>query len=116
MKTDCRHPKRLSTTVSSLFGHESGFAPDGKTFYASGTAAGFAAIDVSDPRKPRTIFHQLGVQYHGMRLSDDGRTLYAAHIGEPGAGRAHRRRAADPRRQRHPGPQGRTRRSRRCRR
>jgi hypothetical protein len=86
VKSDCRHPKRLSTTVSSLFGHESGFAPDGRTFYASGTVAGLAAIDVSDPRRPRTIFHELGVQYHGMRLSDDGRTLYAAHIGEPGPG------------------------------
>jgi hypothetical protein len=84
VRTDCRHPKRLSTTLSSLFGHESGFAPDGMTYYASGTAAGFAAIDVSDPRRPRTIFQQLGVQYHGMRLSDDGRTLYAAHIGDPG--------------------------------
>jgi hypothetical protein len=84
VRTDCRHPRRLSTTLSSLFGHESGFAPDGKTFYASGTVAGFAAIDVSDPRNPRTIFQQLGVQYHGMRLSNDGRTLYAAHLGEPG--------------------------------
>jgi hypothetical protein len=84
VKTDCRHPRRLSTTLSSLFGHESGFAPDGKTFYASGTAAGFAAIDISNPREPRTIFQRLGVQYHGMRLSNDGRTLYAAHIGEPG--------------------------------
>ncbi len=86
VRTDCRHPQRLSTTVSSLFGHESGFAPDGRTFYASGTVAGLAAIDVSNPRRPRTIFHELGVQYHGMRLSDDGRTLYAAHIGEPGPG------------------------------
>lgn len=84
VKTDCRHPKLLSTTLSSLFGHESGFAPDGETYYASGTVAGFAAVDVSNPRKPRTIFQQLGVQYHGMRLSNDGRTLYAAHIGEPG--------------------------------
>ena len=84
VRTDCRHPKRLSTTWSSVFGHESGFAPDGKTFYASGTTAGLAAIDISDPRRPRTIFQQLGVQYHGMRLSDDGRTLYAAHIGTPG--------------------------------
>ncbi len=86
VKTDCRHPKRLSTTLSSLFGHESGFAPDGKTFYTSGTAAGFAAVDISNPRSPKTIFQQLAVQYHGMRLSDDGRTLYAAHIGEPGPG------------------------------
>jgi hypothetical protein len=83
VKTDCRHPQKLSTTLSSLFGHESGFAPDGRTWYASGTAAGFAAIDVSDPRHPHTLFQQLGVQYHGMRLSDDGRTLYAAHLGNP---------------------------------
>ncbi|RNM14212.1 LVIVD repeat-containing protein [Nocardioides pocheonensis] len=84
VKTDCRHPRRLSTTWSALFGHESGFAPDGRTFYASGTAAGFAAIDLSDPRHPRTLFQRLGVQYHGMRLSDDGRTLYAANLGTPG--------------------------------
>ena len=84
VKTDCRHPVRLSTTLSSLFGHESGFAPDGRTYYASGTTAGFAAIDVSDPRRPRTLFQQLGVQYHGMRLSGDGRTLYAANLGTPG--------------------------------
>jgi len=84
VKTDCRHPRKLSTTLSSLFGHESGFSPDGRTWYASGTTAGFAAIDLSDPRHPRTLFQRLGVQYHGMRLSDDGRTLYAAHIGTPG--------------------------------
>jgi hypothetical protein len=84
VKTDCRHPRRLSTTLSSLFGHESGFSPDGMTWYASGTTAGFAAIDVSNPRRPRTLFQRLGVQYHGMRLSDDGRTLYAANIGTPG--------------------------------
>jgi len=84
VKTDCRHPRKLSTTLSSMFGHESGMSPDGMTYYASGTVDGFAAIDISDPRKPRTILQQLGVQYHGMRLSNDGRTLYAAHIGEPG--------------------------------
>src|SRR5690348_10885568 len=63
VRTDCRHPKHLSTTLSSLFGHESGFSPDGRTWYASGAAVGFAAIDVSDPRHPRTIFQQIGVQY-----------------------------------------------------
>jgi hypothetical protein len=84
VKTDCRHPVKLSTTLSSLFGHESGFSPDGRTWYASGTTAGFAAIDVSDPRHPRTLFQQLDVQYHGMRLSDDGRTLYAAYLGTVG--------------------------------
>ncbi|MGY2874657.1 hypothetical protein ACVW00_001847 [Marmoricola sp. URHA0025 HA25] len=84
VKTDCRHPRHLSTTLSSLFGHESGFSPDGRTWYASGAVAGFAAVDVSDASHPRTIFQQLGVQYHGMRLSDDGRTLYAAHLGTVG--------------------------------
>jgi hypothetical protein len=84
VRTDCRHPRKLSSTLSSLFGHESGFSPDGRTWYASGTAAGFAAVDVSDPRHPRTLFQQLNVQYHGMRLSDDGRTLYAAHLGTIG--------------------------------
>jgi hypothetical protein len=87
VKTDCRHPRLLSTTLASLFGHESGFSRDGKTFYTSGTVAGFAAVDVSDPKRPRTIFQQLGVQYHGMRLSNDDKTLYAAHVGEvTGAG------------------------------
>ncbi len=87
VKTDCRKPKLLSTTLASLFGHESGFSPDGRTFYTSGTAAGFAAVDISNPRKPRTIYQELNVQYHGMRLSDDGKTLYAAHVGEvTGAG------------------------------
>jgi len=82
VKSDCRHPKRLSTRVSSLFGHESGLSRDGKTYYASGTVAGFAAIDISNPRKPRTLHQELNVQYHGMRLSNDDRTLYAAHVGE----------------------------------
>ena len=50
MRTDCRHPKLLSSTPSALLGHESGFAPDGKTFYAS-SAGGqtLVAIDLTDP-------------------------------------------------------------------
>lgn len=85
VKKDCRHPKKLATRLSSLFGHESGLSRDGKTYYASGTLAGLAAIDISDPRRPRTIYQDLNIQYHGMRLSDDGKTMYAAHIGEVGA-------------------------------
>lgn len=85
VKTDCRHPKLLSTSLSGILGHESGFAPDGRTLYVSSTIASLVAVDLSDPAKPRTIFTSYG-QYHGMRLSDDGRTLYAAHIGEPTLG------------------------------
>ena len=35
---DCRHPVLQSTALVARFGHESGFSPDGKTFYAAGTA------------------------------------------------------------------------------
>lgn len=84
VRSDCRHPRLMSSTLSAILGHESGFAPDGKTFYASSAAASLVAIDVSNPRRPRTIYTKLGVEYHGLRLSDDGRTMYVANIGSPG--------------------------------
>ncbi len=84
VKTDCRKPRLLSSTPSGVLGHESGFSPDGKTLYTASTIYTLAAVDISNPRLPTTIFAQTGLQYHGLRLSDDGRTLYAAHIGVPG--------------------------------
>ena len=55
---------------------------DGKTFYASSTGGQtLVAIDVSDPTDPRRIFEQYGVNYHGLRLSADGRRMYVANIG-----------------------------------
>jgi hypothetical protein len=84
VRTDCRHPRLLSSTPSGLLGHESGWSPDGKTFWSSSTVASLVAVDVADPRLPKPVFSQLGVQYHGMRLSADGRQLYAANIGSPG--------------------------------
>jgi hypothetical protein len=76
----------MSSTPTAILGHESGFAPDGRTFYASSTVASLIAVDVTNPRRPRTIFTQFGVNYHGLRLSDDGRTMYVANIGTPGPG------------------------------
>lgn len=84
VRTDCRKPRLLSSSLSAVLGHESGFAPDGRTLYTGSTVFTFAAIDLANPRQPRTIFTQGNVQYHGLRVSDDGRTLYAAHIGQPG--------------------------------
>jgi hypothetical protein len=83
---DCRHPRLMSTTLAAILGHESGWAPDGRTFWASSATATLVAVDVTNPRKPRTIFVQPGVTYHGLRLSDDGRTMYVANIGTPGPG------------------------------
>lgn len=84
---DCRHPVLASSTDVALLGHESGWSRDGRTFYAA-SAGGqtFVAIDVSDPTAPERIFEQYGVNYHGLRLSDDGRTMYVANIGNPDAG------------------------------
>ena len=38
VRQDCRHPVLQSTQLVARFGHESGFSPDGRTFYATGTA------------------------------------------------------------------------------
>jgi hypothetical protein len=71
---DCLHPVLDSTYLAARFGHESGFAPDGRTFYIGG-AEGIAAVDVSDPSHPKTIW-QGNVFAHGLNVSDDGDTLY----------------------------------------
>ena len=87
VRTDCRHPQLLSTTPTGAFGHESGFAPDGRTYYITGTAGNtFQAVDVSNPRQPKVIYTQYGVNYHGLRVSNDGRHLYVANIGNSGDG------------------------------
>lgn len=72
--SDCRHPRLLSTTPIAT-GHESGFSPDGRTFYVAGGAGYIYAFDLTDPRHPRQVWK--GAYYsHGLNLSPDGRTLY----------------------------------------
>lgn len=85
--TSCRQPKLLSSTDSAVLGHESGWAPDGMTFWAASTGGNsLAAIDLTDPAKPQRLFFQAGVGYHGLRLSDDGRTMYVADTGTTTSG------------------------------
>jgi hypothetical protein len=87
VKEDCREPRLLSSTPTGVFGHESGFAPDGKTFYVASTGGQtLVAVDLTDPRLPRPIWTRTGVVYHGMRVSADGNRLYVAEIGKPGNG------------------------------
>jgi hypothetical protein len=87
VKKDCRRPALLSSTPTAILGHESGFAPDGKTFWASSTGGmTLTAIDLTDPTMPTQVFRQFGVNYHGLRLSNDGRTMYVANIGTDNSG------------------------------
>lgn len=75
---DCRHPMLDSTSLVARFGHESGFSPDGNTFYATSTALpAITAIDVTDPPHPHAIW-QGNILAHGMTLSDDGNRAYIA--------------------------------------
>ena len=77
---DCRHPVLQSTKLVARFGHESGFSPDGKTFYAAGTAVqAITAIDVTDPKNPHAIWQGNEIS-HGLSLSDDGNRAYVADI------------------------------------
>ena len=80
---DCRTPRLLSSTPTGVLGHESGLSPDGKTFYASSLIGGMTAVDLTDPRAPRTLSTFTGHQFHGLRVSQDGNYLYAADLGRP---------------------------------
>jgi hypothetical protein len=75
---DCRHPVLQSTAQVARYGHESGFAPDGKTFYAAGTGVkAVTAIDVTDPKAPYPVW-QGNELSHGLSVSDDGNRVYIA--------------------------------------
>ena len=77
---DCRHPVLQSSLPVGVFGHESGFTLDGKTFYATSLGTGTTtAVDVTNPKLPVTLW--VG-QYnsHGMSLSDDGNRAYLATL------------------------------------
>jgi len=74
VRQDCRHPA-LQAQMAVPNGHESGFSPDGNTFYAAGGGGTSTAIDVSDPKLPHVVWS--GAMFsHGLNLSDDGNMLY----------------------------------------
>ncbi len=74
---DCRHPVLDATVRAARFGHESAFSPDGRTFWITGGGEGIAAVDVTDPKHPHTLWE--GNEYsHGGSVSDDGNRFYAA--------------------------------------
>lgn len=84
VRTDCRRPRLLSSTPSAVLGHESGLSADGRTFWSAGAGGStLAAVDLTVPTLPRTIYAKDDVYYHGLRLSADGNTMYVANLGTP---------------------------------
>ncbi|HEX5618479.1 MAG TPA: hypothetical protein VFX51_08670, partial [Solirubrobacteraceae bacterium] len=78
VRQDCRHPVLQSTRPVARLGHESGFSPDGRTFWATGTALeAITAVDVTDPKSPHAIW-QGNIVAHGMTLRGDGKRAYVA--------------------------------------
>ena len=50
---DCRHPVLRSSSPVGVIGHESGMAPDGRTFYSASPGSDtLVAVDISNPSLP----------------------------------------------------------------
>src|SRR3954463_14083024 len=79
VKDDCRPPTFESSLPIGPFGHESGFSPDGKTFWATATAReGITAIDLTNPALPQIIWHTESYGSPGVAISQDGKRAYLA--------------------------------------
>jgi hypothetical protein len=76
---DCLHPTLKSSSPMGILGHESGFSPDGNTFYvASLYFHTLAAVDLTNPSVPQLLWLSSDYQPHGVSISDDGNRLYMA--------------------------------------
>jgi hypothetical protein len=78
---DCRKPVLTYSGALARLGHESGFSPDGTTFYATSVNNGqITAIDVKDPKAP-SVLSLIRVNSHGMSLNEDGTRAYGTDKG-----------------------------------
>lgn len=84
VKEDCRHPRLLASVPINGLGHEGEFAPDGRTYYATGLAPELVtAIDTSTSTAPKRLTSFVGDPVvHGMGISADGRRMYLATVPE----------------------------------
>lgn len=81
LNDDCRRPALQSSAPVGFLGHESGFAPDGKTFYATSLDDGHVTpVDLTNPKLPvpLTVFTSFS---HGLTVSEDGNRGYVAARG-----------------------------------
>ena len=78
---DCRQPVLRSSTPLGILGHESGFSPDGRTYWVAATSRPLVvAIDLTDPSRPAMAWRTDKYRVHGMGLSDDGNRLYTTDL------------------------------------
>ena len=81
VSADCRHPVLRSSSPVGILGHESGMAPDGRTFYsASPSSSTLVAVDISNPSLPTPLWVG-NYDSHGLSISDDGNRAYVAGVG-----------------------------------
>jgi hypothetical protein len=82
LNEDCRHPVLQSSLPVGLLGHESGFAPDGNTFYATSLFNDIVtAVDLTNPKLPRPL-GTFRYPSHGFALSSDGNRGYIAALNQ----------------------------------
>lgn len=75
---DCRHPLLKASAPVGVLGHESGFSPDGKTFYsASPGTPTLTAIDLTNLSLPVPLI-TIPLKSHGLSISADGNRAYIA--------------------------------------
>lgn len=86
ISADCTQPVHLNGLAgtplelpANLLGHEGNWAPDGQTYWSTGTAAGnVTAIDVSTPTLPTIVYTGLlgFPANHGVEFNADGTRMY----------------------------------------
>jgi hypothetical protein len=81
VRKNCLKPVLMSSTPLGILGHESGFAPDGKTFYVANPGGSMAAVDLTNPQLPQLLWSSFTYKPHGVSLSNDGKTLFMADLG-----------------------------------
>ena len=100
VRSDCRHPKLLSSiALPHGTGHEGDFAPDGRTYYVSTIMnppdPAIVPIDLDDPTRARPMLEwptpsplRTTAGFHGLTVSPDGNTGYFMAQGGPDNGLA----------------------------
>lgn len=82
VSANCLHPTLRASSPLGVLGHESGFSPDGNTFYVSSLYGHtLAAVDLRNPSLPTLAWFTYAYQPHGMSVSADGNRLYMADNG-----------------------------------